>query len=165
MAVLTLQFIPYSEIEQLGSARRIKKLLDTVKEGKIILLQGRLKKSEETGLITQTMNEVDEVFKGIELSVIYPDKSYTHFFNMVKKALINLIMGDRQGFTIIGPATIIKEIKKDPDKIQLLTEEVSTGKRSIKLKNKSQKITPSKSKHQEVKPTEKLNKNSEVNLT
>jgi hypothetical protein len=26
------------------------------------------------------------------------------------------------GFTIIGPASIIKEIKKDPSKIQLITQ-------------------------------------------
>jgi len=34
---------------------------------------------------------------------------------------INLLLGDRNGITIIGPASIVKEIKKDPNKIELLT--------------------------------------------
>ena len=35
--------------------------------------------------------------------------------------LYKLLLGNRQGLTIIGPATIIKEIKKNPNKIELLT--------------------------------------------
>ena len=34
-----------------------------------------------------------------------------------------MLLGDRQGLTVIGPATIVKEIKKDPNKIELLTKE------------------------------------------
>ena len=49
--MLTLHFVPYSLIEELGSARRVKKILDIVKEDKIVLLEGRLKKEEETDLI------------------------------------------------------------------------------------------------------------------
>ena len=71
---LTLQFIPYAEIEDLGSARRVKKIIDIVKENKIVLLEGRLKKQEETDLIEITMEEIDAKFKGIELAVINPEK-------------------------------------------------------------------------------------------
>ncbi len=34
-----------------------------------------------------------------------------------------MVLGDRQGMTIIGPANVVKEIKQDPDKIQLFTKE------------------------------------------
>lgn len=127
--MLTLQFVPYSEIEELGSARRVKKLIDLVKENKIVLLEGRLKKEEETDLIAITMEEIDDKFKGIELEIIYPTKKYTSLFKSVKSNLLSILLGDRQGFTIIGPASIIKEIKKDPDKIQLYTNDVN-GKRN-----------------------------------
>lgn len=127
--MLTLQFLPYSEIEELGSARRVKKLLDIVKDDKIVLLEGRLKKQEESDLITITMEEIDDRFKGIELAVIYPTNKDASFLKTIKTNLVSFLLGDRQGFTIIGPATIVKEIKKDPDKIQLYTRD-SNGKRN-----------------------------------
>jgi hypothetical protein len=121
---LVLQFIPYSEIEDLGPARRVNKLLDVAKQNKIVLLEGRLKKEEEKDLIEITMEEVDNKFKGIELAVINPQKKEQGILKDIKSGMINMILGDRQGFTIIGPATIVKQIKKDPDKIELFTKDI-----------------------------------------
>jgi|TARA_B100001971_G_C18250384_1_gene577694 hypothetical protein len=134
--MLTLQFIPYGEIEELGSARRVKKLVDIVKENKIVLLEGRLKKEEEADLIAIAMEEIDQKFKGIELAVINPEKKDQTFFRGVKTNFVNLLLGDRQGFTIIGPAAVVKEIKKDPDKIQLFTKEGSNNKKGKTKKGK-----------------------------
>ena len=58
--MVTLQFIPYTEIEELSSIGRIRKLLNIAKQNKIVLLQGRLKKDEETELIKATMEEICE---------------------------------------------------------------------------------------------------------
>ncbi|MBU1204799.1 MAG: DUF2073 domain-containing protein [Nanoarchaeota archaeon] len=121
--MLTLQFVPYTEIEYLSSVGRIRKLLNITKENRIVLLQGRLRKEEETELIKATMEEIDKDFKGIELSVIYPDKKESDLFRKIKRNFVNMLLGDRQGLTIIGPASVVREIKKDPDKIQLLTED------------------------------------------
>ncbi len=117
--MLTLQFIPYAEIESLDSDERIAKLLDVVKENKIVLLEGRLRRKEEAELIKKTMEQINKKFKGIEISVIYPKAGSEALFRKLKEYLVNFLLGDRQGFTVIGPATIVKEIKKDPDKIQL----------------------------------------------
>ena len=127
--MLTLQFVPYAEIENLGSARRVKKLIDIAKENKIVLLEGRLKKEEETDLIEITMEEINSKFKGIELAVIYPNMEANDFFTRLKKQFINALLGDRQGLTIIGPANIVKKIKKDPTKIELFTQETKTKKK------------------------------------
>ena len=132
---LTLQFVPYNEIDDLGSARRVKKLIDIVKENKIVLLEGRLKKEEETDLIEIAMEEISNKFKGIELAVINPEKKDAGFFGGMKSGVFNLILGDRMGFTVIGPATIVKEIKKNPNKIELFTKETK-GKRSSSRKGK-----------------------------
>ena len=126
---LTLQFVPYEEIEGLGSTERIKKLLGMVKDERIIVLEGRLKKQEEAELIRRTMEEINDRFTGIELSVIYPDKKKGSSF---KRGIADMLLGERQGLTILGPASIIKEIRKDPDKIQLLTQEKAKGKRKKK---------------------------------
>ncbi len=119
---LTLQFVPYGEISSLAPEKRINKLLDIVKKDKIVLLQGRLKPSEEAWLIQKTMEIVSREFKGIELCTIYPELSNQKFFSQFKGLLVKFLMGSREGLTIIGPATIIKEIKRNPDKIELLTK-------------------------------------------
>lgn len=119
--MLTLHFIPYNEIEHLGSARRVKKLIDLVKQDKIVLLEGRLREQEEKDLIEITMEEISRKFKGIELSVIYPESKGPGMLRKLKHTMIKAILGYRQGLTIIGPASIVKEIKKDPEKIELLT--------------------------------------------
>jgi hypothetical protein len=121
--MLTLQFIPYSDIESLSLEQKIKKILGIVKEDKIIVMEGRLKKSEETELIKATMERINEKFKGIEVSVIYPENRGDTFGKKIKNSLIEVLLGERQGLTVIGPATLIKEIKKDPDKIQLFAQE------------------------------------------
>jgi hypothetical protein len=121
--MLTLQYIPYSEVGNLGSEKKIQKLLRVVQEDKIILLEGRLANNEKSELIRKTMEQIDDKFKGIEIEELDIDRKDKAFLEKIKTVLINFIMGSRRGLTIIGPASIIKEIKKDPDKIQLFTEE------------------------------------------
>ncbi len=122
--MLTLQFIPYTDIEHLSSDRRIAKLLRLVKTDKIILLEGRLRSEEETELIRRTMEEISAKFTGIELSVVYPESKQDAFFAKIKQSFVNMILGNRRGMTIIGPANVVKEIKQDPEKIQLFTKDV-----------------------------------------
>jgi len=127
---LTLQFVPYVEIETLSSLGRIRKLLNVVKEEKIVLLEGRLTKDEEAELIKTTMEEINSDFKGIELAVIYPEGQNNDLFKKVKQQFINMLLGDRQGLTILGPASVVKEIKKDPNKIQLFTTDPKSKRKS-----------------------------------
>ena len=120
----TIQFLPYSEIKNLNSTERIKKILGIVLNNNIIILQGRLETEEETRLIEDTMAMIDHVknFKGIELAVIAGNGN-AGFFSRAKQNLANAIAGGDMGaVTIIGPATIVKEIKKNPKKIELLLE-------------------------------------------
>ena len=138
--MLTLRFVRYTEIENLGPARRVKKILDIVKENKVVLLEGRLKKEEEKDLIEITMEEIDEKFKGIELAVVEPNKDEGSAFSRVKQGFVNALLGDRAGFTIVGPAAVVKEIKKDPNKIELYTE----NKNSTVVAKKKKKLVKRK---------------------
>ncbi len=123
--MVTFQFIPYHEIESLSSVKRVNKLLNIVKDNRIVIMEGRLKKEEETDLIEITMEQITPKFKGIELSVIYPDKSHQEGMQKVKGVVTNLLLGNRVGLTIIGPASIVKKIEKNPDKIELYTKELT----------------------------------------
>ncbi|HII16006.1 MAG TPA: DUF2073 domain-containing protein [Nanoarchaeota archaeon] len=118
---LTLQFVPFEEINSLAPEKRINRLLDIVKKDKIVLLQGRLKPSEEAWLIQKTMEHVSKDFKGIELCTIYPELKDQKVLSQMKGLLVKFLMGAREGLTIIGPANVVKEIKRDPGKIELLT--------------------------------------------
>ncbi|RME55000.1 DUF2073 domain-containing protein [Candidatus Woesearchaeota archaeon] len=119
--MLTFQFVPFAEMANLNSEQRISKLIEIVKKNKIILMQGRLRPSEEAGLIQKTMELISKDFKGIELCTVYPEAKNEKFFSQVKHLLLRVLIGQTEGLTIIGPATIIKEIKRNPDKIELLT--------------------------------------------
>lgn len=121
--MVTLQIVPYSEIENLSGIGRIRKLLGIAKANKIVLLQGRLRKEEETELIKVTMEEINKQFKGIELAVLNPGQDNLDGWQKFRQDLANFILGDTQGLTVIGPSTIVKKIKQDPQKIELLTRE------------------------------------------
>ena len=138
--MLTLQILHYSEIAGLTSVGRIRKLLNIAKENKIILLQGRLSKEEEVELIKATMEEINKDFKGIELAVLEPNKDKGNPLSMLRDGIANVLLGNKQGLTVIGPANIVKEIKKDPNKIELLTKEIRAPKK--KKEKKINNATP-----------------------
>jgi len=122
---ITLQFVPYAEIAYLSSYKRIKYLLDLVAENNILLIQGRLSPQEEADLIEETMKHIrgsKSKFKGIELATFTPKSKSIPFFQSVMEKMASTLLGDRDIITIIGPATIVREIKKDPTKIQLLLQ-------------------------------------------
>jgi len=126
--MLTLQFVPYAEIKNLSSIGRIRKLLNLAKENKIVLLEGRLTKDEETELIKTTMEEINKDFRGIEMAVV-DTTSNQDFFSRFKSNMAAALMGNKQGFTIIGPARVIKSIKRDPNKLQILMKDQERRKR------------------------------------
>ncbi len=118
----SIQFLPYSEIKDLNSNERIKKILGIILGNNILILQGRLLAEEEARLIGDTMAMIEHLknFKGIELAVISGDDK-RGFFSKIGKSLANALLGgDLGAVTIIGPATIVKDIKKNPKKIELL---------------------------------------------
>jgi len=119
---LTLQFIPYSEIAKLDSVSRIKKLLRIILDNKIIILQGKLKPEEETRLIEDTMIMIGNIkgFKGVELEVISQNPGEIGVIGKVKFGLAKALTGQQNALTIIGPATIVKEMKKDPKKLEVM---------------------------------------------
>ena len=121
--MVTFKFVPYYEIEGLSSAKRVNKLLKIVKEDKIVIMEGRLRKQEEADLIEITMEEISPKFKGIELSVIYPDKDKQDTMQKLRGMMASTILCDRQGLTIVGPASVVKKIENNPDKIELFTRE------------------------------------------
>ncbi len=118
----SIQFLPFSEIKSLSSDERIKKILGIILDNNILILQGRLTANEEARLIGDTMAMIGHVktFKGIELAVI-SGNGKEGFFGKMGKGIANVLAGgDFSAITIIGPASIVKEMKRNPKKIELL---------------------------------------------
>ena len=118
---LTLQFVPFSEISKLDSVDRIKRLLRIVLSNKVAVLQGRLRPEEETRLIEDTMIMVGNLknFKGVELAVI-SNENTGGVFSKMRFGLAKALTGTGNALTIIGPASIVKEMKKDPKKLEVM---------------------------------------------
>lgn len=121
--MLTLQYIPHHEIQGLGLQEKVRKILKSVKEDKIILIEGRLSPIEESELIKNTMEQIDKKFKGIEICSVDYQEEDAPSFETFKKSIAHFLLNKKSGVTIVGPASIIKEIKKDPNKIELFTKE------------------------------------------
>lgn len=122
---LTIQFMPFAEIDKLSSSERIRKLLEIILKNKIIVVQGRLRSEEETRLIEDTMVMVDKVkgFRGIELAVISPSYETRSIWDNMKRNIASALVGQTDSLTIIGPASVIKEMKRDPKKLEMMISE------------------------------------------
>ena len=122
---LIFEFMQFAEIERLPSKERIAKILSIVRTDKIILLEGRFKKQEEAQLIQKTMEAIDTSFKGIEIAVINPSRENSTFIEKIRSSLASILLGEREGFTLIGPASVIKEIKQNPKRLNQLSIDLS----------------------------------------
>ncbi len=138
--------MPYADIEHLTTNDRIDKLLGIVKENKIVLMQGRLHPEEEGQLIQQTMQQIEEHFRGIEICTIYPEEKNLQLLRRVKKEMVKYIVGNRDGITIIGPATIVREIKRDPNNMMLLTMHTANGSRGKSSRKRQPRVTSRRSR-------------------
>jgi len=118
--MLTLQYVPSDELANLDSDKKMQKLLKIIKQDKIVLMEGRLSNKEEAELIEMTMEQIDRKFKGIEIASLEPNVG-KDFGSFLRDSFIKLFFGNTRGMTVMGPANIIKEIRRDPNKLQLYT--------------------------------------------
>ena len=120
---LSLQFVPLSEIKDWDSDERVRKILSFVLDNQIVIIQGKLRAEEEARLIGDTMAMIGHIpnFKGIELAVIGENKNNEEkIHRRVTNSLVKMLVGDSTSLTVIGSASIVKEIKRNPKKIELL---------------------------------------------
>lgn len=114
-----VQILSYELTKDMSSKTKIEKILETVKKGDIIMLEGKLKSEEETALIEKAMKNISKKFSGIEIASLDTRESKS-LLEKIKQSLIKIIAKDRVGITVIGPSKIIKEIKMDPQKLEIL---------------------------------------------
>jgi len=116
--MLTIQYLPYPQIESLSSHDRINVILSLLKSEKIVIIDGKLTSKDEALLIRETMNIIDDVFNGLEIGVMHDNKSKS-FISKIKYRIATALIGDRSGITVIGPAKILSELKQNPENVEL----------------------------------------------
>jgi hypothetical protein len=114
--------MPYSEIVNKNSIERIKLIMGLILDSKLIVLQGRLKPEEEARLIENSMTLIGNIkgFQGIEIATVSNTSESSNLFNKIRYNIAKILIGEQDSMTIIGPATVVKEMKKDPSKIEIL---------------------------------------------
>lgn len=131
---LKMDFVSSATLDSKTGKKRINFILNKVKDGSILVVNGVLTPDEEMDLIKETMRRVDDGFPGIEVCSMKKNvKGWKQFFEALSNGREKLsrsiwsgITGKqpktrlKTGITLIGPAKIIKNIKKKPDSFSVI---------------------------------------------
>jgi len=108
---IAFNLVSRQKITGLSSDEKLNFILKEVKHGKILVLEQGLTPMEQATLIERTMREIEhDTFIGVEMEG-YGEDAPTFLQKL-------LGAGKRPRMTLIGPANLLKMIKKDNDMIQ-----------------------------------------------
>ena len=114
-----VQVLSHDLLNELDVSSKVDKILGIVKKGNVVLIEGRLNPQEETDLIAKALEKVSGKFTGIEIAFL-EGKESTTIVQKVKKHILKVLVGNRLGLTVVGPSKIIKEVKMNPNKLEIL---------------------------------------------
>ena len=117
---ISVNLISRQKLEELSSNEKLDFILKEVQKGKVLVLEQGLTSMEQTSLIEHTMREIEQdTFIGIEMEGYNEDRPtfLQKFLGKMKKPRM----------TVIGPADLLKTIRKDNNMIQT---KIIPGKRS-----------------------------------
>ncbi len=114
MGGISIDLISTERLEEMGKDK-IRFILDHVKQGKVLVLEKGLTSSEELELIKVTMAEIDhDSFIGVETPGFTGNVSRRTFFQRL------LGRAPPPRMMVVGPAHLLKTIKKDGRTIEAL---------------------------------------------
>ncbi len=131
-----MDFVSSTVLDDKPREKRINFILNKVKDGTILVTDVVLHADEEMELIRETMRRVDDGFPGIEVASLKKQtKGAQKFLENISdqrdkfQSLISGLTGKspektsmKTGLTLIGPAKLIKKVKKNPDSFSVSTE-------------------------------------------
>ena len=119
---LEVDFIPFSSISKRPPGEKVEFLMQRVKSGKVVVIEGTLDPEEEAMLIESTMKSVTDDFPGIELCTLSGDEyRKVGFLEDLRNRMLKTL-GHRKGIVVIGPAAVIKEVKRSPGILSMHVE-------------------------------------------
>lgn len=110
---ISVNLVSRHKLEELSPNDKLKFILKEVQDGKILVLEHGLTAMEQTNLIERTMKEIkQDTFIGIEMEGYSEDRP-----SFIQK-ILGIIKKPRM--TVIGPADLLKTIRKDSNMIQTM---------------------------------------------
>ena len=108
---ISVNLVSRDKLDEFTSDEKLNFIIKEVKKGKVLVLEQGLTPFEQTELIENTMKEIkQDTFIGIEMEGYSEEKKtfIQKLFRIIKKPRM----------TVIGPADLIKTIRKDSNMIQ-----------------------------------------------
>lgn len=108
---ISVNLVSRQKLEGFSTDEKLKFILNEIKNGKVLVLENGLTSFEQTSLIEQTMKKIEhDTFIGIEMEGYGEEKS----------SFIQKILGKikKPRMTVIGPADLLKTVRKDSNMIQ-----------------------------------------------
>jgi len=113
---LKIVFLPTKQLYEKKDNEIFKKIINEVQQGNIVLIEKNISPLFEGQLIKETMKNVSDTFEGIEFVRLDLNEKNKNTFEAIKTTISKLLVGERV-LTLIGPSSIIKNIKRDPNAI------------------------------------------------
>lgn len=108
---ISVNLVSRQKLDEFSSAEKLEFILKEVQKGKVLVLEHGLTPMEQTELIEHTMKEIkQDTFIGIEMEGYSEDRP----------SIIQKILGviKKPRMTVIGPADLLKTVRKDSNMIQ-----------------------------------------------
>lgn len=110
---ISVNLVSRQKLDELSSDEKLKFILKEVQKGKILVLEHGLTPMEQTSLIENTMKEIEhDTFIGIEMEGYAEDRP-----TFIQK-MLGMIKKPRM--TMIGPAHLLRTVRKDSNIIQTM---------------------------------------------
>lgn len=111
MQGIQIDLISEDRLVRLTSMEKIHLILDSVRQGNIVILEKGLEPDEQSRLIEMTMHEIlPDGFEGIEMETYPAPEDTGGFF----RRLMGKPISSRR-LTVIGPANQLKMIRREKD--------------------------------------------------
>lgn len=108
---ISFNLVSRNKLEELSADEKLKFIIKEVKKGKILVLEYGLTPVEQASLIEYTMKEIEhDTFIGVEMEGYGEDSP-----SFIQKLLG---LSKKPRITLIGPADLLKTVRKDSNMIQ-----------------------------------------------
>lgn len=124
---LSINFMPIEAFQLLDREEKLEMIVENSKSEEIMVIEGLLRPEEEMDLIKAAMKEIgdekENKFKGVEIGSITLKRSWLkekkNLRQKIRSFFLKYLIGRERGLTVIGPASLVKEVNQNPEKLTL----------------------------------------------
>lgn len=116
---MEVKIVSNTMISEMDSNKKVDKLYRMVKDGSLIVLEGRLTNNEEMMLTSKSLKHISDKFSGIDIAFLNVKRD-ANLIEKMRFKLAAFLLRYEIGITVIGPSKQVKELKMNPEQIEIL---------------------------------------------